>query len=245
MNIHPHGPGLELAVELSPLAVLRGAGREPDLLQAALQAQEAGADGIVLDLGKTGGLIGEAELRNLMERVHLPLTLVLPADGALPAVAGRLRPSRVCLVPQRGPDGINHARPHLARWREQGATVSLLIEADLWQVQMAAEAGAAGIVIDTRGYAQADLQAQGQALHSVQQATLEAVRCGLRVAAGGGLHYDNVQAVAALDGVAEIQLGQALAARALFEGWQKAVRDMKAAIVLASLQADSAARSGA
>jgi pyridoxine 5-phosphate synthase len=123
---------------------------------------------------------------------------------------------------------------------EAGIRVSLFIDPDPLQIQAAAESGAAVIELHTGRYAEAEGDAQAQELLRVRQGVLDGARRGLRVNAGHGLHYTNVQAIAAIPGIAELNIGHAVVAHAVFAGWQNAVREMKALMVRARLDAAAA-----
>jgi pyridoxine 5-phosphate synthase len=124
----------------------------------------------------------------------------------------------------------------------QGIRVSLFIDADPAQIQAAAEAGASVIEIHTGRYADAhDADQQQQELLRVRQGVLEGVKRGLKVNAGHGLHYTNVQEIAAIPEIAELNIGHAIVAHAVFVGWQNAVREMKAIMTQSRLAALRAA----
>ncbi len=120
---------------------------------------------------------------------------------------------------------------------EAGIRVSLFIDPDPVQIEAAAKAGAPVIELHTGAYAEAEGQAAEAELQRLRVALAEGLRHGLRVNAGHGLHYGNVAQVAALDGISELNIGHAIVAQAVFDGWEKAVRDMKALMVQARLQA--------
>src|SRR5262249_11810533 len=161
-----------------------GGGSAPDLVRAAQLAEEAGADHIVLDLAEAGGLVTEVELQTLAERVQLGLTL--PAAHAVLGQAARPCVPPHCLGPPSRHPAADWRAP-VAQLRQRGATLNLQLAPTAEQVRMAAEAGADGVVLDATAYATAQSEAQQQCLDALQQAALEAVRRGLRVAVGGSL----------------------------------------------------------
>jgi pyridoxine 5-phosphate synthase len=117
---------------------------------------------------------------------------------------------------------------------EAGIRVSLFIDPDPAQIEAAAATGACTIELHTGAYAQCTGVAAKAELSRIRQAVAVGLRQGLRVNAGHGLHYGNVQAVAALPSITELNIGHAIVAQAVFDGWEKAVRDMKALITQAS-----------
>jgi pyridoxine 5-phosphate synthase len=118
----------------------------------------------------------------------------------------------------------------------EGIRVSLFIDADAEQIKAAAESGAPVIEIHTGRYADAhDEEEQQRELERVRQGVLEGVKLGLKVNAGHGLHYTNVQAIAEIPEIAELNIGHAIVSQAVFIGWQNAVKEMKAIMVAARL----------
>jgi pyridoxine 5-phosphate synthase len=158
------------------------------------------------------------------------------------AFACDVRPDDVCLVPERREElttegGLNVVRfssdieRALVRLHGAGIRVSLFIDPEAAQIHAAKAVGARVIELHTGAYAASDDPAvQGRELARIRQGVAEGVRQGLRVNAGHGLHYDNVQAVAAIVGIAELNIGHAIVAHALFVGWENAVREMKARV---------------
>jgi pyridoxine 5-phosphate synthase len=161
--------------------------------------------------------------------------------------ACRIKPQDVCLVPERreevttegGLDVVRYfaeVRAAVQQLQKEGIRVSLFIDPDATQIQAAAEAGAPVIELHTGRYADAhDEVEQGNELQRIEVGVLEGVKRGLKVNAGHGLHYTNVQAIAAIPDIAELNIGHAIVAHAVFAGWQNAVRDMKAIMVAARL----------
>jgi pyridoxine 5-phosphate synthase len=154
-------------------------------------------------------------------------------------IALRVRPQDVCLVPERRQEittegGLDvkgrqvEVREACARLGAAGIRVSLFIDPDPEQVRAAAQTGAPVIEIHTGRYADADNEAAMEAeLGRVREAAAEGVRLGLRVNAGHGLNYHNVQPIAAIPGIRELNIGHAIVAHALFVGFPEAVREMK------------------
>jgi len=131
---------------------------------------------------------------------------------------------------------FSQVRTAVKQLQTQGIRVSLFIDAELEQIKAAAEAGAPVIEIHTGRYADAHTEVvQQQELERVQQGVLHGVKHGLKVNAGHGLHYMNVQAIAAISEIAELNIGHAIVAHAVFVGWQNAVQEMKAIMIAARL----------
>jgi len=159
----------------------------------------------------------------------------------------RIKPHDACLVPERRKEittegGLNVVRHFsqvaaaVKQLQAEGIRVSLFIDADVEQIKAASETGAQAIEIHTGRYADATTEAIQQIeLERVRQGVLEGVKLGLKVNAGHGLHYTNVQAIAAIPEIAELNIGHAIVAQALFIGWQNAVKEMKAIMVAARL----------
>ena len=160
--------------------------------------------------------------------------------------ACRVKPFDVCLVPENrhelttegGLDVVRHfkqVQAAVAQLRREGIRVSLFIDADEAQIGAAFEAGAPVVELHTGRYAEAAGAAQAAELERIQAGVLAGARRGLKVNAGHGLHYSNVQAIAAIPDIAELNIGHAIVAHAVFVGWENAVREMKAVIVGARL----------
>jgi len=159
-------------------------------------------------------------------------------DG-MAAYAVRMCPEECCLVPERrqelttegGLDVVTHAtriRSACERLRDAGVRVSLFIDADPSQIEAAADTGAPVIEIHTGRYTDALTAAErGEELGRIELAVQQGLKLGLQVNAGHGLNYHNVQAVAAIPGIADLNIGHAIVARAVFTGFQEAVREMK------------------
>jgi pyridoxine 5-phosphate synthase len=160
-----------------------------------------------------------------------------------------IRPQDVCLVPERraevttegGLDVVRYFSQVQAAIRQLQAEdirVSLFIDADAEQIAASAEAGAPVIELHTGRYADAHNDALlQQELERIRQGVAVGVKHGLKVNAGHGLHYTNVQAIAAIADIAELNIGHAIVAEAVFRGWENAVRDMKAIMTAARIAA--------
>jgi len=246
--LHPHPPLIELGVNIDHVATLRNARGTtyPDPVQAALLAEQAGADAITLHLREDRRHIRDLDVEVIRPQLHTRMNLESAVTTEMLDFACRIQPQDVCLVPENrtelttegGLDVVgNYSRvaAALRQLQAQGIRVSLFIDADPDQIQAAAEAGAPVIELHTGAYAEAAGAAQQAELERIRQGVAEGGRRGLRVNAGHGLHYTNVQAIAAIADIAELNIGHAIVAHALFAGWQNAVREMKAIMTSARL----------
>lgn len=241
---------IELGVNIDHVATLRQQRHTayPDPVQAALRAEDAGADLITLHLREDRRHIQDADVDAIRPVLRTRMNLECAITPEMIEIACRVRPSDVCLVPEKraeltteGGLDVAGALPAVTdavtRLQQAGIRVSLFIDPEPHQIQAAVQAGAPVIELHTGAYAEADGPQARQELERVQAAVAEGLRHGLRVNAGHGLHYGNVAPIAALDGIAELNIGHAIVAQAVFDGWDKAVRDMKALMVQARLQA--------
>lgn len=249
--LEPTGAVIDLGVNIDHVATLRNARGTayPDPIQAALQAEEAGADAITLHMREDRRHIKDADVEAIRPLLRTRMNLEAAVTSEMIDFCCRINPQDACLVPERreevttegGLDVVRYFSQVQAAVRQlstQGIRVSLFIDADAAQIQAAAETGAPVIEIHTGRYADAhDAAQQQQELQRVRQGVLEGVKHGLKVNAGHGLHYTNVQAIAAIPEIAELNIGHAIVAQALFSGWQNAVRDMKAIMTQARLAA--------
>lgn len=232
---------IELGVNIDHVATLRQARgtRYPSPVRAALAAEAAGADLITLHLREDRRHIQDADVDILRRVLQTRMNLESAITPEMLEIALRVRPQDVCLVPERRQEvttegGLDVAgrlpdvKEACARLAATGIRVSLFIDPDLEQVRAAAETGAPVIEIHTGRYADAgDEETRETELSRVRDAAAEGVRLGLRVNAGHGLNYHNVQPIAAIPGIRELNIGHAIVAHALFVGFPEAVREMK------------------
>ena len=237
----PHSDPILLGVNIDHVATLRQSRgtRYPEPLQAALLAEQAGADGITLHLREDRRHIQERDVEMLIGMLQTRMNLEMAVTPEMLDIACRVRPADCCLVPEKREElttegGLDVAgqperiRDACARLAEAGVRVSLFVDAEPAQVEAAAEAGAPVIELHTGHYADApDAAARRRELQRIVQAVEQGRELGLQVNAGHGLHYHNVQAIAAIPGVRELNIGHAIIARALFTGLEEAVREMK------------------
>lgn len=248
--LQPNPAGIELGINIDHVATLRNARGTsyPDPLQAALQAEEAGADAITLHLREDRRHIKDADVAMIRPQLQTRMNLESAVTQEMIDFACSIKPQDVCLVPERREEVTTEGGLDVVRYFSQvssavkqlqaeGIRVSLFIDPDEAQIQAAAEIGAPVIELHTGRYADAHDAVQQQELQRIAQAVQDGVRHGLKVNAGHGLHYTNVQAIAALPDIAELNIGHAIVAHALFVGWQNAVREMKAIMVTARMNA--------
>ena len=247
--LHPNPPVIYLGVNIDHVATLRNARGTvyPDPVQAALLAEESGADCITLHIREDRRHIKDADVEAIRPQLHTRMNLEAAVTSEMIDFACRIKPHDVCLVPEwrnevtteGGLDVVKHFSDVQAAVRQlqaEGIRVSLFIDADAAQIMAAAEIGAPVIEIHTGRYADARNEGElEQELARVQAGVLEGVKHGLKVNAGHGLHYTNVQAIAAIPEIAELNIGHAIVSHALFIGWKNAVKEMKAIMVAARL----------
>ena len=232
---------IRLGVNIDHIATLRQqrGTRYPSPIQAALLAESAGADLITLHLREDRRHIQDADVHILRGLLQTRMNLEMAITDEMLALAVKVCPQDACLVPERrqelttegGLDVVTHFEQvkHACRvLADAGVRVSLFIDADARQLQAAVEAGAPVVEIHTGRFADAETEDTAtHELERIREAVAAGNALGLRVNAGHGLHYHNVQAVAALPGIEELNIGHAIVAHALFVGWENAVREMK------------------
>jgi pyridoxine 5-phosphate synthase len=234
------GNELALGVNIDHVATLRQArrGRNPDPLLAALLAEQAGADSITLHLREDRRHIQDHDVERLRDTLQTHMNLELAATEPMVAIATRVRPTDVCLVPERRTElttegGLDLLRggPALgaavARLTAAGIRVSLFIDPDPAQIEAALALGAPAVELHAGSYAEATGERRAHELHRLASAARSATAAGLVVNAGHGLDYHNVGPVAAIPEVVELNIGFAIIARAVLTGLESAVREMK------------------
>ncbi len=237
-----------LGVNIDHVATLRQARgtRYPDPVKAALDAEEAGADGITVHLREDRRHIQERDVRLLKDVLQTRMNFEMGVTDFMLDFAEQIRPEHICLVPETRKElttegGLDVAgqeeriRAAVQRLSKLGCEVSLFIDAEERQIEASRRIGAPAIELHTGRYADA---------HTPEEAARELARirdgvaCGLAhgliVNAGRGLHYHNVEPVAAIAGVHELNIGHAIVAHALFVGFKGAVAEMKQLIVAAA-----------
>jgi len=232
-----------LGVNIDHVATLRQARgtRYPSPVEAALAAEAAGADYITLHLREDRRHIQDRDVEELRGLLKTRMNLESAVTPEMIAIAVRVKPHDVCLVPERRAELTTEGGLEVAHNFERvseacralkgaGIRVSLFIDADDAQIDAAREAGAPVIELHTGRYAEAAEGQRPRELEKLAAASAYATGKGLHVNAGHGLHYENVRAIALLPGIRELNIGHAIVAHAVFVGLPQAVREMKALI---------------
>ena len=230
----------ELGVNIDHVATVRQARRtnEPDPVWAAALAQLGGADGITLHLREDRRHIQDRDLRILRETVTAKLNLEMACDEDVVALACQVRPDQATLVSERREEvttegGFDVAANRRAvalvigRLKEAGIPVSLFLDPDAKQIEVAAELGAGAVELHTGKFALAAGQQRQAELAALANSGRQIRELGMALHAGHGLTYQNVRPVAALEGMHELNIGHSIVARAVMVGFEKAVRQMK------------------
>ena len=237
-----------LGVNIDHIATLRQARgtRYPDPVQAALLAEEAGADGITLHLREDRRHIQDRDVYLLNDMLNTRMNLEMAVTDEMVEIALKVKPACVCLVPEKREElttegGLNVIGNEAAiksaceRLASVNSEVSLFIDADEKQIDATLRCGAPVIEIHTGHYADATTpQAQQEELAKIVKGVAYALDKGLIVNAGHGLHYHNTEAIAAIPGINELNIGHSIIAHAAFVGLKSAVKEMRDLITLAS-----------
>lgn len=240
-----------LGVNIDHVATIRQARgtRYPDLIQAALIAEQNGADSITAHLREDRRHIQDHDIFVLKERIHTRLNMEMAATDEMVDIACRVKPQACCLVPEKrqelttegGLDVVGN-RQYLTqacrRLAEAGVEVSLFIAPELAQIEAAKSVGAPVIELHTGTYADAmTANEQFTELEKLINAARYASGLGLQVNAGHGLNTHNVGDICRIPEMTELNIGHSIVAQALFSGLAQAVRDLKHAMITARLQA--------
>jgi pyridoxine 5-phosphate synthase len=237
---------LALGINIDHVATLRQArrGREPDPVQAALVAEMAGADSITLHLREDRRHIQDSDVRTLQGLLQTHMNLEMAVTDEMLRIAAEVQPEDCCFVPEKRQEVTTEGGLDVAgqegRMKEatgrlvgQGVRVSLFIDPEPRQVEAAARVGAPAIELHTGAYAEAAGAAAATELERLLRCARLGAALGLEVHAGHGLNYHNVQPVAAIREIVELNIGHAIISRAVFDGLTAAVRDMKALLTAA------------
>jgi len=232
--------GIDLGVNIDHVATLRQARRVhyPDPIHAALLAEQSGADSITLHLREDRRHIQDRDVILMRQMLKTRMNLEMAVTEQMIRIALEVRPQDCCLVPESrqeittegGLDVAGQSTRVADACKELGTAgirVSLFIDPEASQVEAARRAGAPVIELHTGAYANAAGADQALELERVRSAAKRAASLGLTVNAGHGLNYHNVQPIAAISEIVELNIGHAIIARAVFDGLPKAVRDMK------------------
>jgi pyridoxine 5-phosphate synthase len=241
MSMNPIGArDIALGVNIDHVATVRQARRArfPDPLLAALVAEQAGADSITLHLREDRRHIQDHDVERFAASLQTRMNLEMAALPEMVAIASRIRPADVCLVPERRSEVTTEGGLDVVEARAvvreatvalgaAGVRVSLFIDPEPRQIEAALAVGAPAIELHTGAYAEAGGERRAEELHRLASAARMAIAAGLIVNAGHGLDYHNVQPVAAIPEIVELNIGYAIVARAIFAGLEAAVREMK------------------
>lgn len=239
-----------LGVNIDHVATLRQARgtRYPEPIQAALVAEQAGADGITAHLREDRRHIQDRDIFLLKDLLHTRLNLEMGVTDEMIAIATKVRPHACCLVPEKRQElttegGLDVAGnlPKLQaacdKLAESGIEVSLFIDPEEAQIDAAIKAGAPVVELHTGCYADAKTPTeQAGEFERIRLAAHYAYSAGLQVNAGHGLNYYNVEAICMIPELVELNIGHSIIAQALFSGLDKAVRDLKHIMRQARLQ---------
>ena len=237
-------PPLRLGVNIDHVATIRNArgGDHPDPVRAAQIVASVGGDGITAHLREDRRHIRDADLRRIQEATDLPLNLEMAATEEMLEIALRHAPHAACIVPEKreerttegGLDAAglhNTLTPIVAKLRDAGIRVSLFIEATERQLDAALRLGVPVVEFHTGEYAHAHLngdnERMAQELKRVADMAALAAKNGIEPHAGHGLTYENVQPIAAIPQLAELNIGHYLVGEAVFVGLEQAVRHMR------------------
>jgi len=229
-----------LGVNIDHVATLRQARGTsyPRPVEAAVMAERAGADSITVHLREDRRHIQDADLAAITEVMRTHMNLELAVTDEMLAIAAELKPSDCCLVPERREEltteggldvagQLDRVSDACARLAQAGIRVSLFIDPDKTQLDAAVAAGAPVVELHTGAYADAAEADHGAELQRIVDATEYGHSLGLIINAGHGLHYSNVQAIAVIPQIVELNIGHAIISRAVFDGLMIAVGDMK------------------
>ena len=230
-----------LGVNIDHIATVREARKTiyPDPVQAAIEAEEAGADGITLHMREDLRHIQARDVRLIKAVLQTRMNLELAVTDNMLAFAEEIKPKHSCLVPEKreeittegGLDVVRYfdrVKEAVLRLQRMGSEVSLFIDPSEAQIDASVAVGAPVIEIHTGCYADAvNEEGRQQELTKIKEAVRYAVSRGLIVNAGHGLNYQNVRPVAAIKDINELNIGHAIIARALFSGLKNAVKDMR------------------
>jgi len=243
---------IKLGVNIDHVATLRQARGTsyPDPIKAALMAEEAGADLITLHLREDRRHIQDRDVFELRPQLKTRMNLECALTPEMLAIAVKVKPQDVCLVPERRQElttegglevagQFDRVKDAVKLLSDAGIRVSLFIGHDPKQIEAARAVGAPVIEIHTGHYADAKNDGEADAEYArIVAGTGLGLSLGLTVNAGHGLHFGNTTRIAALAGISELNIGHALVAEAVFRGWRQTIADMKALMVAARVRAD-------
>ena len=231
---------LRLGVNIDHVATVRQArgGAFPDPVRAAHLAEKAGADGVTAHLREDRRHISDDDIERLRAELHIPFNLEMAATGEMMAIALKHRPHACCIVPENRQErttegGIDAAgqqtrlAPIVKALVEAGIRVSMFVEPDKKQLDASRAIGAPVVELHTGAYSEAHGAEQQRLLEKVREATAYGASIGLEIHAGHGLTYENVQPVAAIPEIRELNIGHYLIGEAIFVGLEASIRRMR------------------
>ena len=232
---------LRLGVNIDHVATIRNArgGRHPDPVRAARLAAQAGADGITAHLREDRRHICDDDIARLARDIDRPLNLEMAATPEMLAIALKHRPHACCLVPEKRTEvtteggldviaGHNHLAPFIGQLARAGIRVSLFIDPEPRQLDMARRLAAPVVELHTGAYCEAEGEERRRELARLERAAAHAAAIGLECHAGHGLSFDTVRAVAAISTIVELNIGHFLVGEAVFTGLDLAIKRMRA-----------------
>lgn len=231
---------VRLGVNIDHVATLRQARKEgiPNLLAAAQASVRGGADSITVHLREDRRHIQDQDVVDLARELKVPLNLEMALDSGILQFALKIKPEKVCLVPEKRQELTTEGGLDLFKRTHQlkqtihildnaGPEVSLFIDPDLKQIAQAAALGAPAIEIHTGSFANAKGKAQKKEWSRIQIAAKLAKKLGLHVHAGHGLDYENTAGLLRISEIEELNIGYAIVCHSVFVGIEKAVKQMK------------------
>lgn len=231
---------IRLGVNIDHVATVRNArGVDyPDPVRAAKLAEAAGADGITAHLREDRRHIRDGDMERLSRELDKPLNMEMAATPEMLEIAKRYQPHAACIVPEKreeittegGLDAAgahNRLAPVVSELRDAGIRVSLFIEADRRQLDAAASLKAPVVELHTGRYAELEGEARSEELEKIKVGAAYAEKLGLECHAGHGLTFDNVQPIAAIPNVVELNIGHFIVAEAIFSGFEYVIAHMR------------------
>ena len=231
---------MKLGVNIDHVATLRNArgGMEPDILRAAKICEAAGAFGITTHLREDRRHIKDEDVKIIRENIKIPLNLEMAPTKEMQEIALKIRPNSCCLVPERreeittegGLDAekqIEYLKEYIKPLQQAGILISLFIAPDENQVNATIQIGADYAELHTGSYANATGDAKEKEFQKLKNASRLLQKSGIKVNAGHGLNYQNVQKMKEIEGLCELNIGHSIISLAVFEGLESAVKKMR------------------
>ena len=231
---------LRLGVNIDHVATIRNArgGLHPDPLRAAHAAAAAGADGITAHLREDRRHMTDLDIESLISEIDIPLNLEMAATPEMSEIAIKYCPNAACIVPEKRQErtteggldligGYDNLRPIIHSLTGSGIRVSLFIEADLRQIDIAKKLDVPVVELHTGAYCDASYAQKKQELERIRSAAAYAFELGIEVHAGHGLGFDTVEDVAAIPHFKELNIGHFIIGEAIFEGLESSIKRMR------------------